>query len=135
MPSFDIVSEIDFHEVTNAVDQANREVGTRFDFKGSDALFSLEKESITLTAQSDFQLEQMIDILKKKMAKRNIDLKHLEIEEPIIQHKKAEQKVTLQQGLNAELAKKIVKLIKEQKTKVQPSIQGDKVRDQWQKSR
>lgn len=128
MPSFDIVSEIDFHEITNAIDQANREVDTRFDLKGTNAQFLLEKESIKMTADNDFHLTQLLDILKKKLAKRNIDLRHIKVEEPVIQLNKADQEVVLQQGLSADLAKKIVKLIKDQKTKVQPSIQGDKVR-------
>ncbi len=82
MPSFDIVSEVDMPEVNNALDQARREVGTRFDFKGVDATFEIKDKEITLTAESDFQLEQMLDILKGKMVKRNVDVKSLEIGEP-----------------------------------------------------
>ncbi len=128
MPSFDIVCELDQHEVANAVDQANREVGTRFDFKGTDAQYEHNKETIKLLAETDFQLKQMMDILRTKLTKRNVDLGHLEIAEPVIQHKSAEQVVTLKQGINAEIAKKIIKLIKEKKFKVQASIQGDQVR-------
>ncbi|OGO91988.1 MAG: YajQ family cyclic di-GMP-binding protein [Coxiella sp. RIFCSPHIGHO2_12_FULL_42_15] len=128
MPSFDIVCEIDQHEVTNAVDQANREVGNRFDFKGTDANYELLKDAIKLTAQTEFQLQQMMDILRTKLSKRNIDLGHIKEEKPIIQHKTAEQTLTLQQGISAEIAKKIVKIIKDQKMKVQASIQGDQVR-------
>lgn len=128
MPSFDVVCELDMHEVTNAVDQANREVGTRFDFKGSDAKFTCQENTITLVAQNEFQLNQMIDILNKKLAKRNVDLRHMEIVEPEIALHKAEQKVTLHQGIPEDKAKKMIKLIKEQKFKVQAGIHGDKIR-------
>lgn len=128
MPSFDIVSEFDNHEVDNAVDQANREVSTRFDFKGSDAKFSFADDKITLSAENDFQLNQMLDILRKKLAKRGVELGHMQIDDPVIQHKSAIQTITMQQGLKQELAKKIVKLIKNEKVKVQASIQGDQIR-------
>lgn len=128
MPSFDVVCELDMHEVSNAVDQANREVSARFDFKGSHVEYKLEKDAIKLEAESDFQLNQMLEILKNKLAKRGVDLKHLNIQAPEIQLKKAEQIVKLQQGIDTEKAKNIVKLIKGEKLKVQPSIQGDKVR-------
>ena len=128
MPSFDVVSEVNMHEVTNAVDQANREVGTRFDFKGSKAQFTLETTVVTLHAQSDFQLKQMLEILKDKLARRGVDLACLEVIDPEISGKEARQKVTLRQGLDAPLAKTIVKHIKDSKLKVQASIMGDKVR-------
>lgn len=128
MPSFDIVSELDKHEVANAVDQANREVATRFDFKGSGSSYNYEEKTITLLAQSEFQLKQMLDILQQKFAKRAIDLGHMKCADALIQHKKAEQKITLQEGITQEIAKKIVKLIKEQKMKVQAAIQGERVR-------
>lgn len=128
MPSFDIVSTLNKHEVSNAVDQANREVATRFDFKGSGATFIHESEKITLKAESDFQLKQMLDILQGKFAKRQVDLGHLDIGEPVIQHKSAEQIITLKEGLSQEVAKKIVKMIKDHKLKVQAAIQGDQVR-------
>ncbi len=128
MPSFDIVSEVDMPEVNNALDQARREVGTRFDFKGVDATFEIKDKEITLTAESDFQLEQMLDILKGKMVKRNVDVKSLEIGEPKQSGKQALQVVTIQQGIEADVARKIVKLIKEPKCKVQAAIQGDKLR-------
>ena len=128
MPSFDIVCELDQHEITNAVDQANREVGNRFDFKGSEANYELSKESIKLSAETEFQLQQMMDILRTKLTKRNIDLGHIKEEKPVIQHKTAEQVLTLQQGLTSEVAKKIVKMIKDKKLKVQTAIQGDQVR-------
>lgn len=128
MPSFDIVSELDQHELTNAIDQANREVGTRFDFKGSDAKFELKEEVCSLQAQADFQLKQMIDVLRSKLATRNIDVRCMDIGEPEIFAKEARQKITFKQGLESDLAKKIVKMIKDAKLKVQAAIQGDKVR-------
>ena len=128
MPSFDIVSEIDQHELTNAIDQANREVSTRFDFKGSNAKFELKEEVASLEAQADFQLKQMLDVLNSKLASRNIDVRCMDIGEPEIFAKEARQKVTFRQGLESELAKKIVRMIKDAKLKVQAAIQGDKVR-------
>ena len=128
MPSFDIVSEVDMHEVSNAVDQANREVTTRFDFKGSNAKFERSEAEITLHAQVDFQLKQMQDILNDKLAKRGVDIACLEVRDPEITLNHARQTVILRQGLDAPLAKEISKKIKEAKLKVQSSIQGDKVR-------
>ncbi|KPK38238.1 MAG: nucleotide-binding protein [Gammaproteobacteria bacterium SG8_47] len=128
MPSFDVVSEIDMHEVTNAVDQANREVGTRFDFKGTDARYELNDNLVTMHAEAEFQLQQMLDILRAKLAKRNVDLGCLKVEDPELVGKNARQAVTLRQGLDSVLTKKLVKLLKESKMKVQASIQGDKVR-------
>lgn len=128
MPSFDVVSEVNLHEVANAVDQANREVSTRFDFKGSNARFEQNESVITLHAEVEFQLQQMLDILQTKLAKRGVDIASLKIEPPQIAGKQARQVVTLLQGIDALLAKKIVKLIKDAKLKVQAAIQGDKVR-------
>ena len=128
MPSLDVVSEVDMHEVTNAVDQANREVGNRFDFKGTDAKFEHKDASITLHAQVEFQLKQMMDILRLKLAKRGVDVGCLKIEDPEITLNKARQTVVLRQGLDAPLAKQIVKTIKDTKLKVQAAIQGDQVR-------
>lgn len=128
MPSFDIISEVNLHEAANAVDQANREVGARFDFKDSGAQFELVESEITLTAQNDFQLQQMMDILHIKLAKRNVDIASLKADEPQISGRQAKQTVTLIQGIDSTLAKKIVKLVKDSKIKVQASIQGDKVR-------
>ena len=128
MPSFDIVSEFDLHEVTNAVDQANREVSTRFDFKGSNSRFEQDGAVITLHSQSDFQLQQMLDMLQNKLIKRGIDIACLQVDEPQVFGKEARQTVTLRQGLDAPLAKKIVKAIKDSKLKVQASIQGEKIR-------
>jgi len=128
MPSFDVVSEVDMHEVTNAVDQANREVSTRFDFKGTNANYEKSDAVITLQAESEFQLKQMLDILQTKLAKRGVDIACLQIDAPEIMGKEARQKVTLRQGLDTVLSKKLVKLIKDSKIKVQASIQGEKIR-------
>ena len=128
MPSFDVVSEMEMSELTNAVDQANKEVTNRYDFKGVDASFVLRDTTITLNAEVDFQLQQMLEILKQKLTKRDIDLKHMEIKDPVIFHKKATQSVLLQQGIAVDKAKKIVKMIKEKKLKVQAAIQGDQLR-------
>lgn len=128
MPSFDIVSEVNLQEVTNAVDQAGRELSTRFDFKGTNARFSLEKDAITMTAPSEFQLGQMMQMLTGRLAKRGVDVRCLKIDPPAVNVAEARQVVTVRQGIESELAKKIVKLIKDEKMKVQPSIQGEKVR-------
>ena len=128
MPSFDIISEVNLHEAANAVDQASREVNTRFDFKGSGAKYELAESVITLTAESDFQLQQMMDILHLKLAKRSVDIASLKADDPQITGKQAKQTVTLIQGIDANLARKIVKLIKDSKMKVQAAINGEKVR-------
>ena len=130
MPTFDIVSEIDRHELTNAVDQANRELSQRFDFKDSGAVFELnEKElNILMKAKVDFQLQQMLDILRNKLAKRGIDVSCMDTKDPVTNLAEARQDVLLRHGIDQECGKKIVKLIKESKLKVQGSIQGDKVR-------
>lgn len=128
MPSFDVVSELDLHEVTNAVDQAIREVSTRFDFKGSGASFDLKDFEVTLTAESTFQLQQMRDILNPKLAKRGVDLGCLKIGDPEGQGKIVRQRVTLRQGIDAATGKDLVKALKESKIKVQAQIQGEQVR-------
>ncbi len=128
MPSFDVVSEVDMHEVTNAVDQANREVSTRFDFKGSGARYERNDDEIVMTAPSEFQLQQMLDILQTKLARRGVDIACLEIGEPQASGKEVRQTVTVRQGLDSPLARQIVKLIKDSKLKVQAAIQGEKVR-------
>jgi len=128
MPSFDIISEVNLHEAANAVDQANREVGTRFDFKGTNAKFELSESVITLTAEGDFQLQQMRDILHLKLAKRDVDIASLKADAPELTGRQAKQTITLIQGIESSLAKKIVKLIKDHKLKVQAAIQGEKVR-------
>jgi uncharacterized protein YajQ (UPF0234 family) len=128
MPSFDVVSEVDLQEVRNAVDQANREVGTRFDFKGSKARFTLDAAAVTLEAESEFQLEQMTDILHKKLAKRSVDIGCLETSDPETANNRARQTVTIRQGIDTETARRIVKDIKATKLKVQAQIQGEQVR-------
>ena len=128
MPSFDIVSEFDSHELTNAVDQASREVGQRFDFKGTNAKFELKDATVTLTAPADFQLKQMIEILKLKLAKRGIDIACLKIDEPVVTGQTAKQLVTLRKGIETELGKKIQRQIKDSKLKVQAAIQDQQVR-------
>ena len=128
MPSFDVVSELDGHEVANAVDQANREVATRFDFKGTGAKFELGDFVVNLEAPADFQLKQMVDILTQKLAKRGIDVACMQPEEPEIALNKARQKVVLRHGIGSDDARKIVKLVKESKLKVQSQVQGEQVR-------
>lgn len=128
MPSFDVVSEFDKHEATNAVDQANRELTTRFDFKGSGATFEKADAVITMTAGAEFQLQQMLDILQTKLNRRGIDIACLDIGEYEKAGKTVKQAVTLREGLDTALTKKIVKLIKDSKIKVQAAIQGEKVR-------
>jgi cyclic-di-GMP-binding protein len=128
MPSFDIVSEVDMHEVTNAVDQTNRELDTRFDFKGSGARVESTETELFLQAGNEFQIRQMLDILHKKMAKRGIDIDALSEGDVETSGTRAKLGITIRQGIDQDSARKIIKLIKESKTKVQSSIQGDKVR-------
>ena len=128
MPSFDVVSEVDLQEVRNAVDQANREIGTRFDFKGVDASFELSDAGITLRAEQEFQLNQMMDILRQKLVKRKVDIGCMDIQEPETSLNAARQQVIIKQGVDKETAKKMVKAIKGSKVKVQAQIQGDQVR-------
>jgi cyclic-di-GMP-binding protein len=128
MPSFDVVSEVDMHEVTNAVDQTNREIANRFDFKGTSAKVMREDAVLTLHAQAAFQLKQMMDILAQKLAKRGVDVASLEEGKVEETGNKARQPVTIRRGIDAERARKIVKITKDSKLKVQAAIQGDKVR-------
>ena len=128
MPSFDIVSELNPHEVANALDQANREVSTRFDFKGTNAKFELAELVITLSAPADFQLKQMMDILKLKLTKRGIDIVCMKVDEPVITGQTARQVATLRQGIDTELGKKLQRMIKDSKLKVQAAIQDKQVR-------
>jgi hypothetical protein len=128
MPSFDVVSEVDLQEVRNAADQANREVGTRFDFKGSEAQFSLDDGVVNLQAESEFQLDQMMDILQKKLVKRSVDIACMDIAKPETANNRARQAVTMRQGIDMDTARKIVKEIKAAKIKVQAQIQGEQVR-------
>jgi uncharacterized protein YajQ (UPF0234 family) len=128
MPSFDVVSEIDTHELTNAVDQAVRELTQRFDFKGTDATFELEDTTVTMSASADFQLKQMLDILKLRISKRGIDVTCLEVKDPVVNLATAKQEVIVRHGIDADTGRKVTRLIKDSKLKVQAQIQGDKVR-------
>ena len=128
MPSFDIVSEVDTHELTNAVDQASRELTTRFDFKGVDAKFVLEENVVSQSAPSDFQLKQMTDILRQRLTARGIDIRCLEFGDVETNLAGARQKITVKQGIEQKLAKKIVATIKDAKLKVEAQINGDKLR-------
>jgi cyclic-di-GMP-binding protein len=129
MPSFDVVSEADMIEVRNAVDQSNKEISTRFDFKGSDARVEQKENDLTAFADSDFQLGQVRDVLTNKLAKRKVDVRFLDegkVEK--IGGDKVKQVIKVKNGLDSETAKKITKVIKESKMKVQASIQGESVR-------
>ena len=128
MPSFDVVSEIDTHELTNAVDQAVRELGQRFDFKGTDARYELEETTVAMIAPAEFQLKQMLEILKLRIAKRGIDIACLDVQEPEVNLARAKQLVILKHGIDADAGRKVSRLIKDSKLKVQAQIQGDKVR-------
>ena len=128
MASFDIKSELDSHEVTNAVDQANRVLQNRFDFKGTGAEFTMETNDILLTAKEEFQIHQMLPILNESITKRGIDIKTLKAGEIEQATGTARQLIALRQGIDKELAKKITTLIKQSKIKVQAAIQGDSVR-------
>jgi cyclic-di-GMP-binding protein len=128
MPSFDVVSELNHHELGNAVDQASRELESRFDFRGCGASFSLAGREVLLVAPADFQLKQMLEILKLKLAKRGIDLACLDIQQPEINLALARQKALLREGIDADNARKLQRALKDSKLKVQASIQGDKLR-------
>lgn len=128
MASFDIKSELDHHEVTNAVDQANRVLQNRFDFKGAGAEFLLIDQTINLSANEEFQIHQMLPILNESLAKRGIDLKSLKPNNIDLSGGSAKQTINLQEGIDKELAKKITTIVKQSKSKVQASIQGDSVR-------
>lgn len=128
MPSFDIVSEVDAHELANAVDQANRELETRFDFRGSGATFELSDFVVTLSAPNEFQVRQMRPILTDKLGRRKIDVGAMKPEEPEVALNKTQQKILLRNGIDSDHARKLVKTIKESKLKVQASIQSEQVR-------
>lgn len=128
MPSFDIKSELDHHEVTNAVDQANRVLQNRFDFKGTGAEFTISDKEINLSAKEEFQIHQMLPVLNESLAKRGVDLKSLKPGDVEVSGSSSQQVITLQEGIDKELAKKITTMIKQSKSKVQASIQGDSVR-------
>jgi uncharacterized protein YajQ (UPF0234 family) len=128
MPSFDIASELNMHELTNAVDQTNREVITRFDFKGSNSKVERGDAVLNIESQSEFQIRQIIDILHQKMGKRGLDIRSLEEGKVELRGNRAYLIITIKEGIESELARKIVKMIKESKLKVQSAIQGDQVR-------
>jgi uncharacterized protein YajQ (UPF0234 family) len=128
MPSFDVVSEVDKHELTNAVDQANRELANRFDFKGTDAKFELDGFVVTQVASSAFQLKQMIDILRSRLSARSIDVRCMDIADPLENLGGARQKITVKQGIEQTVSKKLIASIKEAKLKVETQITGDKLR-------
>ena len=128
MPSFDVVSQLNAHEVTNAVDQASREVSQRFDFKGTGARFEHEEFKITLHAPADFQLKQMLEILRLRISKRGLDVVCLQVGEPQIALNAARQEVTLKHGIDADTGRKLAKLLKESGLKVQTQIQGEQLR-------
>jgi uncharacterized protein YajQ (UPF0234 family) len=128
MPSFDVVSEVDKHALTNAVDQSQRLIINRYDFKGVDAKFERKDYEITLTADADFQLEQMRDVLRSNLHKNGIDISCLEVKDIKTSGKQVKQEILVRTGIDKELAKKIVALVKDSKVKVQASIQGDQVR-------
>ncbi|MFI3136053.1 MAG: YajQ family cyclic di-GMP-binding protein [Methylococcaceae bacterium] len=128
MPTFDIVSEFDKHELKNAIDQANKEVATRFDFKGTDSSVELNDEKVIMLSESTFQLQQIFSVVCTKLSRRGIDISCMETGDPKPSGKGMRQEITMKQGLDSALAKKIVKLIKDKKLKVQAAIQGDQVR-------
>jgi len=128
VPSFDVISTLDQHEVSNAVDQANREISTRFDFKGTNARIELSKQTITIVAPTDFQLKQVDEILRNKFAKRNVDIRSFNYKEIDTSLSEAKQIIEVKQGIDQDNAKKIIKIIKEANLKVQTSIQGDQIR-------
>jgi len=131
MPSFDVVSELDGHEVSNGVDQANRELTQRFDFKNTGASFTRDAKDefvVVMKAQVEFQLQQMLDILKQRLAKRGVDVKCIELKDPEVNLAEARQRVVLKHGIDADTGRKVVKTLKESRLKVQAAIQGDKVR-------
>ena len=128
MPSFDVVSEVDKHELVNAVDQAERELATRFDFKGVGAEFELEDFVVNQSAPSVFQLDQMLDILRARLSARGIDVRCIEVAEPLQNVSGARRKITIKQGIEQAVSKKLITAMKEAKLKVQAQINGDKLR-------
>ncbi len=128
MPSFDVVSELDMHQVTNAVDQSNRVVTNRFDFKGVEAKFVRKDNVVEVISESEFQVRQMVDMLQAELISRKVDTKCMDVGDVIESGKTAKAIVTLQEGIDTDTARKIVKMIKQEKLKVQAAIQGDQVR-------
>ncbi len=128
MPSFDVVSELDMHQVTNAVDQSNRVVGNRFDFKGVDAKFVRKDNVVEVIAEAEFQVKQMLEMLQAELIRREVDVKCMDVGDVVESGKTARSIVTLQEGIDADTARKIVKMIKNAKLKVQAAVQGEQVR-------
>jgi uncharacterized protein YajQ (UPF0234 family) len=128
MPSFDVVSEVNHHELSNAADQARREVTTRFDFKGTGSGFELNGAQITMNTESEFQLKQMYDILCNKLTRRGVDIACLEMDDPVVHLKAATQVITVREGLESADTRKMIKLIKDRKIKVQAAVQGNQLR-------
>ncbi len=128
MPSFDIVSEVDSHELTNSIDQTNREIANRFDFKGSNSRIEHNDFILTIITPSEFQVKQVLELLQTKMSKRGIDINCLDADKIIESYKEARQTITIRQGIDKDSARKLVKQIKATKIKVQTSIQGEQVR-------
>ena len=128
MPSFDIVSEIDMHELTNAVNNANRAITQRYDFKGTQTNIKQSKEEVTLISESEFQVQQVLDIMLTELVRRKVDVKSLEQGDIKGNGKLMEQKLLIHQGIDKDSTRKIVKLIKDKKLKVQSAIQGEQVR-------
>ncbi|MCG8379283.1 MAG: YajQ family cyclic di-GMP-binding protein [Proteobacteria bacterium] len=128
MPSFDVVSEIDQHELTNAIDQANREINNRFDFKGTNSKIDMDNNNLTIISASEFQIKQINDILENKLTKRKIDIRCLSYGEITENNNEAKQIIGIRQGIDKELARHIVKLVKNSKMKIQAAIQGEQVR-------
>lgn len=128
MPSFDVVSEIDAHELSNAIDQVNRELGTRYDFKGSNARVEIKDKILNVEADSEFQIQQIHDIIYQKLAKRNIDTRSLEKGKVEERGRRAYQEITVREGIDKDLARKLVKMIKDSKIKVQTAVQGEQLR-------
>lgn len=128
MPSFDIVSEIEMNEVRNAVENANRELETRFDFRGVEASFELNGDKVKFAADSEFQLQQMVDIFQAKMVQRKLDVRSMVLADVVHTGKRYSQEVTFKQGIDAPSAKKLIKQIKDSKIKVQAAIQGEQLR-------
>jgi len=128
MPSFDVVSEIDQHELTNAIDQMNREIGNRYDFKGSNAKIDISKDALNVEADSEFQIQQIEEIIYSKLAKRGIDTRCLEKGKIEERGKRAYQSISVRQGIDKDLGRKMVKMIKDMKMKVQATMQEDQLR-------
>ena len=128
MPSFDVVSEVNKHELQNAIDQVNREISTRFDFRGTEARIEGSEEELTLMAESEFQLQQIRSILENKLAKRGVNIACLVPQEPEISGKRARQSIQIRQDIDKDTARKIVKIVKDSKLKVQAAVQGNQIR-------